>query len=271
MSRDAFADVAALIHPLPEPPDNENDVDGYESAREQILAERAATAEQLRLAADTDRDADPVLSALSTARRERERAEQLTRRLFAYAKEFAGPRTRYTLDELADAAGYRPSGVATAYTHHDVADVADQTGVRPSPRAEPPDPGPDPAQVEALLHDMQRRGPESARSRVMEVYYLLLKQGWTPYPPEPRAPGTKATKRYVRWVRHWPAGTTVTLYQEPAGSLGASGKISDDDPRRFYADYADPDHDITYITARLAELTDCVDQVDQSRAAAYAR
>ncbi|MEV6349572.1 hypothetical protein [Actinoplanes sp. NPDC051851] len=263
MSRDAFADVAALIHPLPEPPDDDHDVDGYESAREQILAERTRTAEQLRLAADSDPSTDPVLGALSTARRQREAAERLTSRVFAYAREF-DRRNRYTLDELAAAAGYRsPSGVATAYTHHDVADVTDQTGTRPSPRAEPPDP--DPKEVEALLHDMQRRGPATARDRVMEVYYLLIKQGWSPYPPQPRDPGTKAAKRYIRWTRHWPGGTSVTLYQEPAGYLGASSKISDDDPRRFYADYTEPGHDITYVTQQLAELVKRVDRHDAVR------
>lgn len=270
MSRDAFADVAALIHPLPEPPDDDHDVDGYEAAREQILAERTAATDQLRLAADEDPHTDPVLVALQTARRQREAADLLTRRLFAYAKEFAAPRVRYTLDELAAAAGYRsPSGVATAYSLHDVADVADQTGTRPRVRAEPPDDADnDPARVEELLHDMQRRGPETARSRVMEVYHLLIGDGWTPHPPHPREPGTKATKRYVRWTRQWPAGTQVTLYQEPNGSLGASGKLWDDDPRRFYVDYTKPQHDIAYVTERLAELTDRVSAADAPRAGA---
>ncbi|MEU4560569.1 hypothetical protein AB0F72_19505 [Actinoplanes sp. NPDC023936] len=99
---------------------------------------------------------------------------------------------------------------------------------------------------------------------MLEVYYLLIKDGWTPYPPEPRAPGTKATKRYVRWVRQWPHGTDVTLYQEPAGYLAASGKIRADDPRRFSVDYAVPEHDIDYVTTELAAFTARVTETDQA-------
>ncbi|MFD1083451.1 hypothetical protein [Micromonospora andamanensis] len=263
MSRDAFADLAALIHPLPDPPDDDHDVDGYQAVLDQIAQDRADTVAQLRLAWEEGEN-DPLLATLASARRARERAEELTRWAFAYGLEFTG-RARYTLGELADAAGYRsPSGVATAYDHKDIAEVADQTGASPRPRDDGPD-APDPTKVEELLHDMQLRGPSAARGRVLEVYYLLLKDGWSPYPPQPRAPGTKASKRYVRWIRQWPAGTRVTLYQEPTGYLAASGKIKPDDPRRFYVDYTE--HDTEYVAEQLAALTGRVNEADQGRAA----
>ena len=261
MSRDAFADVAAILHPLPDPPDDVQDVDGYEAAHEQTEQDRQLTAEQLRLGWE-EGDHDPVLSALASARWAKEHAETQIRHLIAYGREFG--RRPYTLNELAETAGMSVSGVRTGYDHHDVNEVADATGARPRDwRATDPDET-DPAEIEALLHEMQRRSPEPARGRVVQLYYLLREQGWTPYPPAARAPGTKATKRYIRWVRRWPGGTTVTLYQEP-GNLAASGKVAESEPRRFAIDYAA--HDIPQVVEQLAELTRRIDDADQAHAA----
>jgi len=62
---------------------------------------------------------DPLLVALSEARRDRDVAEERIRRLLAFGREFAGPRP-YTLAVLAAAAGMSISGVRSGYQQGDV-------------------------------------------------------------------------------------------------------------------------------------------------------
>jgi hypothetical protein len=55
---------------------------------------------------------------------------QRIRELIAYGREFVQPRP-YTLGDLAASAGMSISGARTAYSHLDVAQVADATGAKP--------------------------------------------------------------------------------------------------------------------------------------------
>ncbi len=70
---------------------------------------------------------DPLLIALAEARQRRQQADRETRLLLAYAREFVSPRP-YRLADLAEAAGMSISGVRTAYTKQDMADVITLTG-----------------------------------------------------------------------------------------------------------------------------------------------
>jgi hypothetical protein len=260
MSRDTFADVAAILHPLPETPDpNEAESgDGHDAARQEAEQDRQDAEEQLRLGWE-EGDLDPLLSALASARRAREHAERQIRHLVAYGREFITPRP-YTLGDLAEASGMSVSGVRTGYDHHDVDAVAEATGARPREwRATDPS---DDAAITALLDDLARRH-QGDPARPSQVYLTLKDRGWTPHAPGARTPGTKATKRYIRWERTWPGGTTVTLYQE-ANHVSASGKIAETDPRRFYVDYTQ--NDPRQLDEQLATLTRHIDELDIARA-----
>jgi hypothetical protein len=265
MSRDTFADVAAILHPLPEAPDpDDTDTpDGYDAARQQAGQDRQQTIDQLRLGWD-EGGIDPLLSALTTARRARERAETQIRHLVAYGREFTIPRP-YTLGDLADAAGMSVSGVRTGYDHHDVDAVAETTGARPREwRVTDPT---DDAAIRGLLDDLARRH-QGDPARPSQVYYTLKARGWTPHAPDARTPGTKAAKRYIRWERTWPGGSTVTLYQE-ADHVIASGKIADAGPVRFRVDYTQTDPH--QLDEQLATLTGHVDELEASRGQGAAR
>ena len=72
-------------------------------------------------------DPDPLLEALTDARQRREQADREIRLLLAYAREIVSPRP-YRLADLAEAAGMSISGVRTAYTQDDHADVITLTG-----------------------------------------------------------------------------------------------------------------------------------------------
>jgi hypothetical protein len=140
MSGDTFADVAAILHPLPRPEPGENDHDGFIDMREQAAAERVETAAQLRLSWE-EGEVDPLLAALGQARREKDAAEQLIRVLLAYGREFVRPRA-YTLEMLAAASGMSVSGVRTAYGANEIDTVAEATGTRlraagPAPKTTP--------------------------------------------------------------------------------------------------------------------------------------
>ncbi|MET7372570.1 hypothetical protein [Micromonospora arida] len=73
---------------------------------------------------------NPLIGALADARRAKEEAEQRIRELVAYGREFVQPRP-YTLGDLAAGAGMSISCTRTAYSHRDVAQVADATGAKP--------------------------------------------------------------------------------------------------------------------------------------------
>jgi hypothetical protein len=109
-----------------------------------------------------------------------------------------------------------------------------------------------------LLNDLARRH-QGDPARPSQVYLTLKTRGWTPYAPDARTPGTKATKRYIRWQRTWPNGTTVTLYQE-ANHVSASGKIAETDTRRFSVDYTE--NDPQQLDKQLAEFTGRIDELD---------
>jgi hypothetical protein len=133
MSRDTAADVAAILHPIPDHPsgydiDDELFKEGFDEWRDEVLAERQQAEEALRASWDGG-DQDPVLSALSAARRAKEEAEEQIRHLIAYGREFVQPRP-YTLGDLAAAAGMSVSGTRTSYSHTDVDAVAAATGAK---------------------------------------------------------------------------------------------------------------------------------------------
>jgi hypothetical protein len=127
--RDIFTDVAAILYPIPQPDPGEEHDDGFLAARDEAAEDQERAAENLRAAWDGG-DQDPLIGALAGARRAKEEAEQRIRELIAYGREFVQPRP-YTLGDLAAAAGMSISGVRTAYSHRDVAQVADVTGAKP--------------------------------------------------------------------------------------------------------------------------------------------
>lgn len=258
LNRNTFEDVAAILYPLPERPDHCDD-DLYSDMCSGVFDNRQSAIAQWELNWEHG-DTDPLLGALRHAQARRSEAEQDIRLLLAYGREFVAPRP-YTLGDLADAAGMSVSGIRTGYDHHDVAAVAETTGAKPREwRASDPS---DDAPVQEMRNDLDRRHSGGEPGRPTQVYGVLLTDGWTPHVPESRTPGTKATKRYLRWERSWPAGTRVTLYQE-ADTLAASGKIQQDDPRRFHVDYAATDpHE---VWAQLAEFTKAIADHDAARA-----
>ena len=204
MSRDTFTDVAAIVHPFPQPPDSPaTDLDGYHAACQQTEQDRQDTISQLRLGWE-EADLDPLVSALASARRAKEDAERQIRHLVAYGREFVQPRP-YTLGDLAEAAGMSVSGVRTGYDHHDVDAVAEATGARAREWRAPD--ATDSAVLTDLLSDLARRC-QSDPARPGQVNDSLTAAGWTPHAPDARTPGTKATKRYIRRERTWPDGTT---------------------------------------------------------------
>ncbi|MDG4829256.1 hypothetical protein O7627_08050 [Solwaraspora sp. WMMD1047] len=127
---DIFEDVAAILHPIPQPihPEDEHD-DGFQAATAEASDAQQRTAEDLRLSWEHG-DQDPLIGALNTARRAKEQAEEQIRQLVAYGREFVQPRP-YTLGDLAAAAGMSISGTRTAYGHRDVDAVAATTGTKP--------------------------------------------------------------------------------------------------------------------------------------------
>jgi ElaB/YqjD/DUF883 family membrane-anchored ribosome-binding protein len=129
--RDIFTDVAAILHPLPELPDSDDEAyDGLFDQYEQVADDQQQTAEHLRVSWEEGQQ-DPLIYALAAARRAKEEADEQIRQLLAYGREFVQPRP-YTLGDLAAAAGFKSaSGVRTAYGHHDVDAVTAATGAKP--------------------------------------------------------------------------------------------------------------------------------------------
>jgi hypothetical protein len=68
-------------------------------------------------------NSDPLLAALTEARKRKDQADHDIRVLLAYARELVTPRP-YRLADLAQAAGMSISGVRHAYNHSDVKNAA---------------------------------------------------------------------------------------------------------------------------------------------------
>ena len=85
------------------------------------------------------------------------------------------------------------------------------------------------ADIAAIL-DRFTRYDASAPVRV--IYKKMIDLGWNPNSPAVRVEG-KAPEAYIRWVRVWPQGTRVTLYQETRTlSAGKNNKYF------FHVDYS---------------------------------
>jgi hypothetical protein len=231
---DLADDVAALLLPLPVPlPADADEAEraALEAHRDQLLVERSDTVARLQEAWDL-RDEDPLLLALGEQARIKEEVERRIRRLVALAREFVGPRP-YPWEVLAEAMRTSTSKVRGAYDHLDVEVVASIIGRRSTVAQSPADD----AGLAELVAGLEARTPAPAKAQVAGVAAALREQGWTPYPPVPRTANPKYARRYVRWERRWPKGTTISLYQEPAGFLGVHAKMATDDPRWFCESY----------------------------------
>ncbi|MGW7003669.1 hypothetical protein ACWGCW_12770 [Streptomyces sp. NPDC054933] len=137
-----FDDIAAILHPMPEPGDVDREV--FNDVCHEVDAARKATVFNLEAAWDVDPDEnEPLLTAIASARWRREQAEAEIRRLVAYGREFTRPRP-YRLADLAAASGMSISGIRTAYEHKEVAQVQQATGLKPREwRATSPDDPPE--------------------------------------------------------------------------------------------------------------------------------
>jgi hypothetical protein len=127
---DTFADIAALLNPIPARTDDEF----YGSMAEGVLREREELAENLRLAWDHGEE-DPLLSMLEQLRAQRLRLEADMRLLIAYGRCFTHPRP-YKLIDLANAAGMSISGVRTAYDAEEIDQAAEILRRRPAVTAD---------------------------------------------------------------------------------------------------------------------------------------
>jgi hypothetical protein len=118
---DTCAEIAALVHPMPERTD-END-EGYPDMAEAVWREREDLAEQLRLSWQ-EGGVDPLLSTLAHLHEERLQLEAAMRLLMAYGRCFTHPRP-YKLIDLARAAGLSISGVRIAFTDEEITQAAE--------------------------------------------------------------------------------------------------------------------------------------------------
>lgn len=118
---DTFADIAALLNPMPAHTDDNDEF--YGDMAEGVLREREELAEALRLAWDEGEE-DPLLSMLERLRAQRLRLEADMRLLIAYGRSFTHPRP-YKLIDLANAAGMSISGVRTAYDAGEIDQAAE--------------------------------------------------------------------------------------------------------------------------------------------------
>ncbi|MFK0297239.1 hypothetical protein ACIQU6_43160 [Streptomyces sp. NPDC090442] len=121
-------ELAAVIHPMPEP-GSVTPQECFGDACDQVERERQQCADHLQ-AVFLGTEEDPLILALQQAQEQREAAEQLIRRLLAYAREFK-PRRSYSLGKLAGPSGYTPSGVRSAYTSTEVDLIQEQINRAP--------------------------------------------------------------------------------------------------------------------------------------------
>ena len=120
-AHDICAEIAALVHPMPER--TEENEDAYPDMAEAVWREREDLAEQLRLSWQ-EGGADPLLSTLTHLHEERLQLEAAMRLLMAYGRCFTHPRP-YKLIDLARAAGLSISGVRIAFTDDEIAQAAE--------------------------------------------------------------------------------------------------------------------------------------------------
>jgi hypothetical protein len=132
-TRDIITDLTDLTLPLPEPPGDGDEPDGWSALREEVAEDREAYEQGLRLTCKHEDDYDPLLGEIAAARDAMLAAEARMRLLVAYGREFTRPRP-YRLEDLARSAGMSISGVRTAYDDDEVAEVARLTGARPARR-----------------------------------------------------------------------------------------------------------------------------------------
>jgi hypothetical protein len=126
---DICADIAALLTPIPERPDEDTARDGniddyaYNDMAQEAWQERESLAEALRLSWQEE-GADPLLSTLADLRQQRLRLEADMRLLMAYGRCFTHPRP-YKLIDLANAAGLSISGVRIAFDDDEISQAAE--------------------------------------------------------------------------------------------------------------------------------------------------
>jgi hypothetical protein len=130
---DICADIAALLTPMPSPPDHDTARDGnvdedayqdvYNDLASEAWQERESFAEALRFSWEEE-DADPLLSTLADLRKRRLRLEADMRLLMAYGRCFTHPRP-YKLIDLANAAGLSISGVRIAFDDDEITQAAE--------------------------------------------------------------------------------------------------------------------------------------------------
>jgi hypothetical protein len=128
---DTFADIAALLNPMPA---HRDDDEFYGDMAEAVLREREELAEALRLGWEHQEE-DPLLSMLGQLRAQRLRLEAQMRLLIAYGRCFTHPRP-YKLIDLANAAGMSISGVRTAYDADEIDQAAEILDRRPAAAAD---------------------------------------------------------------------------------------------------------------------------------------
>jgi len=129
---DTFADIAALLNPMPARTDDDDEF--YGDMASGVLREREELAENLRLAWEEGEE-DPLLSILERLRTQRLRLEADMRLLIAYGRCFTHPRP-YKLIDLANAAGMSISGVRTAYDADEIDQAAEILHRRPATTAD---------------------------------------------------------------------------------------------------------------------------------------
>lgn len=118
------ADIAALLHPMPQRADVDDEGDeAYQAVAEAAWQRREELADELRLSLQ-EGGIDPLLSTLADLREQRLRLEEDMRLLMAYGRCFTSPRP-YKLIDLARAAGLSISGVRIAFTDDEITQAAE--------------------------------------------------------------------------------------------------------------------------------------------------
>jgi hypothetical protein len=135
---DTSAEIAALLHPMPEHTDHSDEGDeAFQAMSEEAWQEREDFAEDLRRSWQEE-GVDPLLSTLRGLHEQRLQLEANMRLLMAYGRRFTSPRP-YKLIDLARAAGLSISGVRIAFTDDEIYQAAEILGRPPVPDPTTPD------------------------------------------------------------------------------------------------------------------------------------